>query len=150
LLGAPQRPGLVRRGRRPRCAGAGRRRHGAAVGLERSRAGAPGRRLPRYPRTQHERADRACGERMSIADTLAPLLPAGLVETAPAALDARRHDYWAASHVRDFAGTPAPRPGALVRPRSAADVQAVLRVANAQRIPVIPFGLGSGVVGGVI
>src|SRR5205085_5198955 len=86
----------------------------------------------------------------SLSDTLAAALPPGLVETDPAALDARRHDYWAASHVRDFAGTPAPRPGALVRPRTVADVQAVLRLANERRITVIPFGLGSGVVGGVI
>ena len=72
------------------------------------------------------------------------------VLTEPARLDERRHDYWMVSHLRDRGATPAPRPAAVVRPRSVADVQATLRLANARGTPVIPFGLGSGVVGGVI
>ena len=83
-------------------------------------------------------------------DALAAAIGADRIETSGERLDARRHDYWALSHVRDHVGTPAPRPGALVRPRGVAEVQAVLRFANERRIPVIPFGLGSGVVGGVI
>jgi len=67
-----------------------------------------------------------------------------------AALDARRHDYWMVSHVRDLLGAPCPRPACVVRPESVADVQATLRMANHHGWPVIPFGLGSGVVGGVI
>lgn len=72
------------------------------------------------------------------------------VDTSEAALNARRHDYWVASHVRDFAGTPGPTAACVVRPANVADVQAVLRIANARQTPVIPFGLGSGVVGGVV
>jgi alkyldihydroxyacetonephosphate synthase len=89
---------------------------------------------------------------MSLAglDTLAAAIGADRIVTAEADLDARRHDYWALSHVRDLAGQPAPRPGALVRPRSVAEVQAVVRFAGETRTPLIPFGLGSGVVGGVI
>jgi alkyldihydroxyacetonephosphate synthase len=89
---------------------------------------------------------------MTIAnlDALVAAIGADRIETDGARLDARRHDYWALSHVRDHAGTPAPRPGALVRPRGVAEVQAILRFANARRVAVIPFGLGSGVVGGVI
>ena len=83
-------------------------------------------------------------------DALAAAIGADRIETGSDQLDARRHDYWALSHVRDFVGSPAPRPGALVRPRSVAEVQAVLRFANERRVAVIPFGLGSGVVGGVI
>ena len=83
-------------------------------------------------------------------DALAAAIGSDRIEHDLAKLDARRHDYWALSHVRDFVGVPAPRPGALVRPRSISDVQAVLAFANARRAAVIPFGLGSGVVGGVI
>jgi len=72
------------------------------------------------------------------------------VDTSDATLGARRHDYWVASHVRDFAGTPGPKPACVVRPAAIADVKAVLRIANEYRAPVIPFGLGSGVVGGVV
>ena len=83
-------------------------------------------------------------------DALAAAIGADRIEQDEARLDARRHDYWALSHVRDFVGAPAPRPGALVRPRSIAEVQSVLAFANERRVAVIPFGLGSGVVGGVV
>ena len=86
----------------------------------------------------------------TVAEALAAAIGADQIVTDPAALEARRHDYWMVSHVRDLAGHPAPPPGVLVRPRTIADVQATLKLANAYRIPVIPFGLGSGVVGGVI
>src|SRR2546428_2964945 len=88
------------------------------------------------------------GVTASIANELAVLLGDGRVETGEAALDARRHDYWAVSHVRDLRGDPAPRPACVVRPACAADVQATLRFASERAIPVIPFGLGSGGVGG--
>jgi glycolate oxidase len=39
-------------------------------------------------------------------------------------------------------------PAALVRARDTADVQAVLRVASALRVPVVPRGLGTGLSGG--
>jgi alkyldihydroxyacetonephosphate synthase len=81
---------------------------------------------------------------------LAAAIGADRIETEAAALDVRRHDYWALSHIRDLAGAPAPRPGALVKARTVADVQATLRFASERRIAVIPYGLGSGVVGGVI
>lgn len=64
-------------------------------------------------------------------------------------LAARRHDYWMAAHVRDHVGRPAPEPACVIRPQSVADVQAALALANRAGLSVIPFGLGSGVVGGV-
>ncbi|MDQ2860495.1 MAG: FAD-binding oxidoreductase [Pseudomonadota bacterium] len=85
-----------------------------------------------------------------IADLLRETLGPGRVETDEATLKTRRHDYWMASHVRDHAGTPAPSPACVVRPACVEDVQATLRIANDRRVPVVPFGLGSGVVGGVI
>jgi alkyldihydroxyacetonephosphate synthase len=77
-------------------------------------------------------------------------LGAAQVVTDPARLAERRHDYWMVSHLRDRQGAPAPSPACIVRPRAAADVQAALRFAARNGVPVIPFGLGSGVVGGVI
>jgi len=74
-------------------------------------------------------------------DALAAAIGADRIEHDAGKFDVRRHDYWALSHVRDFVGTPAPRPGALVRPRSVAEVQAVLAFANQRRVAVIPFGL---------
>lgn len=65
-------------------------------------------------------------------------------------LTSRRHDYWVASHVRDHVGEPAPDPACVVRPKDVADVQALLKIANETKTAVIPFGLGSGVCGGVV
>jgi len=72
------------------------------------------------------------------------------VVTDPDTLNAKRHDYWVASHVRNYVGQPGPSPACVVRPASVADVRAVLKIANETKTPVIPFGLGSGVVGGVV
>jgi alkyldihydroxyacetonephosphate synthase len=70
--------------------------------------------------------------------------------TDPETLQDRRHDYWMVSHVRDRLGQGAPPPACVARPESVEDVQAILAIAQAHGTPVIPFGLGSGVVGGVI
>jgi alkyldihydroxyacetonephosphate synthase len=86
----------------------------------------------------------------SVADALAVALGNGKVQTDEASRAARRHDYWMASHVRDHVGAPGPSPACVVRPTCVEDVQATLRVATEFHAPVIPFGLGSGVVGGVI
>ena len=88
-----------------------------------------------------------------MASTIAARLQEKLgdkVAVDAASLDARRHDYWFASHVHDHVGDKAPPPACIVRPTSVADVQTTLAIANAHKIPVIPFGLGSGVVGGVV
>jgi alkyldihydroxyacetonephosphate synthase len=87
---------------------------------------------------------------MLIVDELLAALGAEKVRTDEAARAERRHDYWVLSWLRDHLGTPAPAPVCVVRPSSVADVQAVLRLASAAGAPVIPFGLGSGVVGGVL
>ena len=65
-------------------------------------------------------------------------------------LAARRHDYWVLSHIRDHAGDTAPSAACVVRPTSVADVQTALRIASETGLAVIPFGLGSGVVGGIV
>lgn len=43
---------------------------------------------------------------------------------------------------------PTPRPQYIVWPRSTEDVQAILRIANQTRTPVVPYGGGSGLMGG--
>ncbi|WP_426751533.1 FAD-binding oxidoreductase [Myxococcus sp. Y35] len=67
-------------------------------------------------------------------------LPPEVVVTDADVLEAHRWDQaeWA----------PAGTPGVLVRPASTAQVQAVLRIATALRVPVVPRGAGSGLSGG--
>lgn len=86
----------------------------------------------------------------SIAAALTATLGPDKVLTDEAARGARRHDYWVLSHLHDHLRAPGPPPACVVRPSSAGDVQAVLRMATQAGAPVIPFGLGSGVVGGVL
>ncbi|MEO7027718.1 MAG: FAD-binding protein, partial [Caulobacteraceae bacterium] len=85
----------------------------------------------------------------AVVDRLVDALGRDKVVTDPAGLAERRHDYWVLSHLRDLLGRGPPAPLAVVRPTAVADVQAALRIANDTGTPVIPFGLGSGVVGGV-
>src|SRR5690606_34339687 len=73
-------------------------------------------------------------------DELIAALPEGGVVTDPDILGSYRHD-------RAFdpsAGTPL----AVVRPRTAEDVQATLRWASAHKIAVVPRGMGTGLSGG--
>ncbi len=86
----------------------------------------------------------------SAAEALTRILGAEKVLTDKASLADRRHDYWMLSHVRDHVGAPAPAPACIVRPAGVEDVQTTLRFASEAGVPVIPFGLGSGVVGGVV
>lgn len=71
------------------------------------------------------------------------------VHTSDEALDERRFDYWVVSHLQDFRGEDLARPGVVVRPESTAEVQAIMRIASESKTPVVPFGLGSGVCGGI-
>jgi glycolate oxidase len=70
---------------------------------------------------------------------LTETLPAGRVIDDPALVAAQATD--ASRH-------PAPRAALVVRPRTAEEVSAVLRVANATGTPVVPQGARTGLVGG--
>src|ERR671930_2283678 len=87
----------------------------------------------------------------ALADAEAALSSAladGAVITAPAELDAYTADtYWPALHAK-AAGTPMARPDVVVRPRTEEDVATVLAIADEQRVPVVPWGGGSGTQGG--
>ena len=82
-------------------------------------------------------------------EKLKAALGAAKVLTDAEALNARRHDYWMVSTLRDRLGKGAAAPAVVVRPASVADVQATVRIAVETGTPLVPFGLGSGVVGGV-
>jgi alkyldihydroxyacetonephosphate synthase len=86
----------------------------------------------------------------SIVEALVDALGPDKVCTDETARAARRHDYWVVSHLRDHLGRPSPSPACVVRPASVDDVRVVLALASAAGAPVVPFGLGSGVVGGVV
>jgi alkyldihydroxyacetonephosphate synthase len=65
-------------------------------------------------------------------------------------LDAYAADtYWKALAARAN-GSPLGRPDVVVRPASEEDVAATLEVANRRRIPVVPWGGGSGSQGGAV
>ena len=71
------------------------------------------------------------------------------VHTDDDILDERRFDYWVVSHLRDWRGETLERPGVVVRPESPSEVQTIVRIASETQTPVVPFGLGSGVCGGI-
>jgi alkyldihydroxyacetonephosphate synthase len=64
-------------------------------------------------------------------------------------LDAHRFDRWCLKHWQDWQGETLPTPGCVVRPESTEEVQALMRHATEHGIAVIPWGLGSGVCGGI-
>src|SRR5829696_2862985 len=89
----------------------------------------------------------------ALADVEAALSSAlgdGAVITAPATLDGYTADtYWPALHAK-AAGTPLARPDVVVRPRTEEDVATALAIAHEQRVPVVPWGGGSGTQGGAL
>ena len=83
-------------------------------------------------------------------DTLRDLLGPDVVRTDPELLAVRRHDYWAAAHLREWRGEAMGEPGCVVQPRGTEEVQELLRFASSNGVAVVPYGLGSGVCGGVL
>jgi len=60
-----------------------------------------------------------------------------------------RHDYWVLSQLEDLQGKGAPDPCCVVQPKTVEDVVAVVNLCRESKTPLIPFGLGSGVCGGI-
>src|SRR5919198_4045667 len=89
----------------------------------------------------------------ALADAEAALssaLAEGAVITTPVVLSAYTADtYWPALHAK-AAGTPMARPDVVVRPRTEEDVATVLAIAQDLRVPVVPWGGGSGTQGGAL
>jgi len=84
-----------------------------------------------------------------VVDVVASALPAGRVVTSESERRAHAHDYWALEAIHDLGGTPAEPPPAVVYPEATSEVATVLEIAQQHRAPVVPYGLGSGVCGGV-
>jgi alkyldihydroxyacetonephosphate synthase len=88
--------------------------------------------------------------RSGAGTALAEALGPDAVSTAPERLDAYVADaYWPALAAA-AAGRPMARPDVVVRPRTEEDVATVLRIASEHRVPVVPWGGGSGTQGGAL
>jgi alkyldihydroxyacetonephosphate synthase len=86
----------------------------------------------------------------AFVEGLGARLGAAKVLTDATTLDERRHDYWVLSHLDDLQGRGAPRPRCVVRPHSVDDVVATVNACRDANVAIVPFGLGSGVCGGVV
>lgn len=84
----------------------------------------------------------------TITDAIARELGADRLVTDEAALAAHRTDYWILAHLRRRQGRLGDPPLAVVQPRDTAEVASVVKLARTHRTPVVPYGGGSGVVGG--
>ena len=84
-----------------------------------------------------------------IAAQLAELIGTEQVSADAEILAAHRFDRWCLKHWQDWQGEALDAPACVVRPRDSADVQSVVRFAAEHNIPMVPWGLGSGVCGGV-
>ncbi len=85
----------------------------------------------------------------SHTQALSDLLGASKVSSAEADTQQRRFDRWCVKHYRDWRGQTVTAPACVVSPTTTAEVQALIRYANQHAIAVIPYGLGSGVCGGI-
>lgn len=85
-----------------------------------------------------------------IGSLLAKELGVDRVAEDEASLAAHRVDYWILAHLRRRQGRLGPAPACVVRPRSTAEVATAVRVAQRQGVAMVPFGAGSGVVGGAV
>ncbi|MDQ3954158.1 MAG: FAD-binding oxidoreductase [Actinomycetota bacterium] len=86
---------------------------------------------------------------MSALDELTTLLPKGAVSTDAADLDAHAIDLWPRALVEKRARSRREGPIVVVRPTDAAQISEILRWANSTRTPIVPYGNGSGVCGGI-
>jgi alkyldihydroxyacetonephosphate synthase len=67
-----------------------------------------------------------------------------------ATLAAHRADYWILAHLRARQGRLGAGPACVVTPRSTAEVQTVVRTAQRHGVAIVPYGAGSGVLGGAV
>ncbi len=67
-----------------------------------------------------------------------------------ATLEQHCRDTWCLSVLRALRGTLAARPLCVVSPREVDQICALLQYANQARVPIVPYGAGSGVCGGVL
>ena len=85
-----------------------------------------------------------------IGDALRRELDPDRVLDDAAALEAHRLDYWILAHLRARQGRLGAGPGCVVRPQTTAEVAAAVRTAQRHHVAVVPYGGGSGVLGGAV
>jgi len=85
-----------------------------------------------------------------IIDLLRKAVGSEKISTEEHVLQERRHDYSYISQLDDFQGRPAPEAACVAIPANTADVVAIVNTCRENNVALIPFGLGSGVVAGVI
>jgi alkyldihydroxyacetonephosphate synthase len=85
-----------------------------------------------------------------ICEDLRALLGPSRVADDDATLARASHDTWVVSVWRSLRGDAGARPACVVRPETTAEIAAVVSYAARERVPVVPFGLGSGVCGAVL
>ena len=81
---------------------------------------------------------------------LSAALGATVVHWDDSTLTDHSHDTWSVALLRLQRGVLTDRPACVVTPESAEQVARTLQYASRERIPVVPFGGGSGVCGGVL
>jgi alkyldihydroxyacetonephosphate synthase len=85
-----------------------------------------------------------------IGKVLAKELGADRVAEDAETIAAHRVDYWILAHLRRRQGRLGPPPACVVKPRSTAEVAKTIQLAQRHGTAVVPFGGGSGVVGGAV
>lgn len=86
---------------------------------------------------------------MTATQELSDLLGPEMVSDSQDELDAHSHDWNPASLLALRSGERLPQPLCVARPATTADVASLLRWAHETQTPVVPFGGGSGVCGGI-
>ena len=85
-----------------------------------------------------------------IGTALAEVLGADRVAEDQPSRDAYRLDYWFLAHLRAFQGRGGAGPACVVKPRSTEEVATAVRTAQRHGVAIVPFGGGSGVLGGAV
>jgi alkyldihydroxyacetonephosphate synthase len=91
----------------------------------------------------------ARGPELSAA--LGKIIPADRVSCAPADRVSYARDAWPRTLIAIQHGVVAPKPpDVVVWPETTEEVAAIVRLANELRVPIVPYGAGSGVAGGAL
>jgi alkyldihydroxyacetonephosphate synthase len=91
------------------------------------------------------------GSQSALVRDLTRALPDLVVSEDPADRVTYARDLWPRHHLAVRAGNVAEhRPGAIAWPRSTSEVSSLVKWAAETRTPLVPFGAGSGVCGGVL
>ncbi|MBK8253586.1 MAG: FAD-binding oxidoreductase [Polyangiaceae bacterium] len=88
---------------------------------------------------------------MNLPQAVAKALPSVLHSSSPVDQVAYARDLWPRHHIHVRDGKlPDTRPGVIVWPTNTDDVSAIVRFCAAEGVPLVPYGAGSGVCGGVL